>query len=111
MSGDNKVDYVETQPHALISLLANYIPSKHERLSWDDYFICHALITSFKSPSPKLQVGAVITKNNRVISTGYNGYFAGAPHVSINVDNHEINTVHAEQNAIADAAKRGVSID
>ncbi len=53
----------------------------------------------------------MITKNNRVISTGYNGYFPGIAHKSIHSDGHEINTVHAEQNAIADAAKRGVSID
>lgn len=95
----------------LIGILVNYQPKGHERLSWDDFFICQAILTSFRSPSPKLQVGAVITLNNRVISTGYNGYFPGVPHESIHIDGHEVNTVHAEQNAIADAAKRGVSID
>ena len=46
---------------------------------------------------------------NRIISAGYNGYLPGCPHESIIRDNHEIATVHAEQNAIADCAKRGVS--
>jgi dCMP deaminase len=95
----------------LIEMLVNFKPNGHDRLSWDDFFICQALLTSFRSPSLKLQVGAVITLNNRVISTGYNGYFPGVPHESIHIDGHEVNTVHAEQNAIADAAKRGVSID
>lgn len=100
-----------SESHPLIQTLCNYKPLEHKRLTWDDYFISHALMASFRSPSTKLQVGAVITKDNRVISTGYNGYFPGIPHISINVEGHEINTVHAEQNAIADAAKRGVSID
>ncbi len=95
----------------LIELLLTYKPNNYTRLSWDDYFISQAILTSFRSPSQKLQVGAVITLNNRIVSTGYNGYFSGAPHQSIHVDGHEINTVHAEQNAIADAAKRGVSIN
>jgi len=95
----------------LLEFLTKYQPSLYERLGWDDYFISLALLTSFRSPSPKLQVGAVITIDNRVIATGYNGYFPGAPHISINVDHRELNTVHAEQNAIADAAKRGASIN
>jgi len=111
MNEEKKIQNFGNELHPLIKLLINYEPSKHNRLSWDDYFISHALITSFRSPSPKLQVGAVITKNNRVISTGYNGYFPGVPHISININDHEVNTVHAEQNAISDAAKRGVSID
>ena len=110
--------------HPLVSILSQYHNDRHKenrilsmvnkcdsRLTWDDYFIAQALITSLRSPSEKHQVGSVITINNRVISTGYNGYFSGVEHVSIYKENHEINTVHAEQNAIADAAKRGVSID
>lgn len=80
------------------------------RLTWDGYFTSMAKLTSLRSPSNKLKVGAVIVKNNRVIATGYNGFFPGAPHESIEVNGHEVNTVHAEQNAIADAAKRGVPI-
>ena len=95
--------------HPLIQALYDYKPIEHERLSWTEYFIGQALMASFRSPSKKLQVGCVITKDNRVIGTGYNGYFPGAQHVSINVNNHEVNTMHAEQNAIAFAAKNGTS--
>ena len=48
-------------------------------------------------------------KDNRIISQGYNGFLPGCPHESKVVDNHEQATVHAEQNAITDCAKRGVS--
>jgi dCMP deaminase len=47
---------------------------------------------------------------NRVIAAGYNGFLPGAPHISRMRDGHEQATVHAEQNAIADAARRGVSL-
>ena len=47
-------------------------------------------------------------KENRIIAQGYNGFLPGCPHVSKVVNNHEQATVHAEQNAIADCAKRGV---
>tara|TARA_B100001758_G_C18200147_1_gene499386 strand:+ start:388 stop:843 length:456 start_codon:yes stop_codon:yes gene_type:complete len=86
--------------------------SKSEnRLNWNDYFINFALLTSLRSPSPKLKVGSVITKNNRIISTGYNGYPSNSPHQSINRDGHEINTIHAEQNAICFAARSNISIE
>lgn len=93
-----------------LTLLKKQIGS-WERLSWDEYFGSLALLTSVRSPSDRLKVGAVIVKNNRVISCGYNGYPAGTPHGSIMREGHEINTIHAEQNAISDAARRGVSID
>lgn len=96
---------------SIVSILRDYDPITNERPSWEQFFSAQALIASFRSPSKKLQVGAVITRNHRVISTGYNGFLAGVPHISIHRDGHEINTVHAEQNAIADASKRGVSID
>jgi dCMP deaminase len=80
------------------------------RPTWDEYFMEFAELTAKRSSSQKLQVGAVIAKNNRVISTGYNGFLPGLQHESMHRDGREVNTVHAEQNAIADAAKRGVSV-
>ena len=50
-------------------------------------------------------------KDNRLISMGYNGFLAGTEHRSIVRYGHEQATIHAEINAITDAAKRGVSID
>ena len=80
-----------------------------KRPSWDEYFKTICLATKERSPCERLQVGCLLVKNNRIISQGYNGFLPGCPHESKVVDNHEQATVHAEQNAITDCAKRGVS--
>jgi dCMP deaminase len=80
-----------------------------ERISWDEYFSKIVLATSERSPCERLQVGCLLVKDNRIVSQGYNGFLPGCPHDSIVRNNHEQATVHAEQNAIADCAKRGVS--
>lgn len=81
---------------------------KH-RPVWDEYFSKIVKITAERSPCKRLQVGCVLVRDNRIISQGYNGFLPECPHNSIIRDNHEQATVHAEQNAIADCAKRGVS--
>ena len=83
---------------------------KNERLEWDDYFSSITMLASLRSPCKRLQVGCILVKDNRIISTGYNGFLPKAEHISIIVNNHEQGTVHAEQNAISDAASRGVSV-
>lgn len=80
-----------------------------ERPIWDSYFKQICLVTKSRSPCERLQVGCLLVKNNRIISQGYNGFLPGCPHQSIVRNNHEQATVHAEQNAICDCAKRGVS--
>ena len=79
------------------------------RSSWDEYFKKIVLVTKERSPCLRLQVGCILVKDNRIISQGYNGFLPNAPHISIIRDDHEMATVHAEQNAIADCAKRGVN--
>jgi dCMP deaminase len=96
---------------SLTNNIIDLIKTNQTRLEWDEYFISIAFLISSRSPSNRLKVGSVIVKDNRLISAGYNGYPAGAPHVSIVRNNHEQNAIHAEQNAVSDAAKRGVSID
>ncbi len=81
------------------------------RISWYDYFKEMAILISKRSPCERLHVGCVLVKENRVISTGYNGFLPGAEHKSIVVDNHEQATVHSEQNCITDCAKRGVNTE
>ena len=81
------------------------------RPSWDEYFKKILLVTKSRSACERLQVGCLLVKNNRIISQGYNGFLPSLPHKSIVRNNHEQATVHAEQNAIADCAKRGVSCD
>ena len=79
------------------------------RPTWDEYYKAISVATKKRSPCERLKVGCVLVKDNRIVSQGYNGFLPSAPHTSIIRDNHEQATVHAEQNAIADCAKRGVS--
>ena len=82
-----------------------------ERISWDEYFSKIVVATSERSPCERLHVGCLLVKDNRIVSQGYNGFLPGCPHESIVRDNHEQATLHAEQNALMDCAKRGVSCD
>jgi dCMP deaminase len=82
-----------------------------ERISWDEYFSKIVVATSERSPCERLHVGCLLVKENRIVSQGYNGFLPGCPHESIVRDNHEQATLHAEQNALMDCAKRGVSCD
>ena len=81
------------------------------RPSWDEYFTKIVKVTSERSPCERLQVGCVLVKDNRIISQGYNGFLPGCPHKSMVRNNHEQATVHAEQNALMDCAKRGAACD
>ena len=83
--------------------------SKRKRPNWNEYFAKIVWLTKERSPCHRLQVGCLLVKDNRIISQGYNGFLPGAEHKSIVRNNHEQSTVHAEQNAIVDCAKRGVS--
>ncbi len=82
--------------------------TERKRPSWDEYFKKIVLATRDRSPCKRLQVGCLLVKDNRIISQGYNGFLPGCPHTSIVRDNHEQATLHAEQNALTDCAKRGV---
>jgi dCMP deaminase len=99
--------YIQMKPIAQIQEL---ISSWDKRLNWKSYFMSIAQLSASRSPCHRLQVGCVIVKDNRIISTGYNGFLPDAPHTSIVINEHEQATVHAEQNCIADCAKRGVSV-
>jgi dCMP deaminase len=81
----------------------------NDRPSWNDYFKAIAEVTATRSPCERLHVGCLLVVDNRIVSMGYNGFLPGCAHRSVVRDGHEQATVHAEQNAIADCAKRGVS--
>ena len=84
--------------------------SERKRPDWHQYFTDIVWLTKDRSPCHRLQVGCLLVKDNRIISQGYNGFLPGAEHKSIVRNNHEQAIVHAEQNAIVDCAKRGVSL-
>lgn len=79
------------------------------RPSWLTYFCNIVKLTAERSSCNRLQVGCLLVLNNRIVAHGYNGYLPGCPHESIIENDHEIATIHAEQNALIDCAKRGVS--
>lgn len=85
------------------------------RPDWDLYFIRIAKEVASRATCPRASVGAVIVKDNRILSTGYNGAPAGEEHcidVGCQMENdHCIRTIHAETNAIAFAAKYGIALD
>ena len=74
-----------------------------------------AMLMASRSNCERLHVGCVIVtggrRKNRLVAAGYNGYLPGSAHVSRLRDGHEQATVHAEQNAVADAARRGSSVE
>ena len=94
-----------------------------ERPSNDEYFMEMAQLVSTRSTCMRRKVGAVIVKEKRVLSTGYNGSPKGTKHceelgcirVKMNVPSgtrHELcRGVHAEQNAVTQAAYFGISVD
>lgn len=73
-----------------------------------------AIDLSSRGTCDRAYVGCVITKDNRVISTGYNGSLPGQPHCNekghLLVNNHCVRTTHAEMNALMFAAKEGISL-
>ncbi len=103
------------EPVNPIDAIAQAIQTFSTRPSWDEYFMATANLMASRSNCERLNVGCVIVtagdRKNRLVAAGYNGFLPGTPHVSRLRDNHEQATVHAEQNAIADAARRGSSVD
>jgi dCMP deaminase len=98
-----------------VDLIADAAAKFKDRPSWDDYFMATAVLLSTRSPCERLHVGCLLVsggeRSNRIIAAGYNGFLPGTPHVSRVRAGHEQATVHAEQNAVADAARRGSSLD
>lgn len=95
-----------------LSGIEDLVNGMNIRPSWDEYFMAIAMLMSARSNCSRLNVGCVLVSGgenkNRIIAAGYNGFLPGSPHVSKIKDGHEQATVHAEQNAVADAARRGV---
>jgi dCMP deaminase len=85
------------------------------RVSWDEYFMNIATVVASRSTCPRKYVGAVIVREKTILSTGYNGSIRGMPHCSdvghMMENDHCVATIHAESNAILQAAKNGVMID
>lgn len=105
----------EEKPLSMLEGISHFMALRSGRPSWDEYFMATAILISSRSNCDRLHVGCVLVSGgnhpNRIIAAGYNGFLPGSPHLSRVVDGHEQGTVHAEQNAISDAARRGISVN
>jgi dCMP deaminase len=85
------------------------------RASWDEYFMSIAQVVASRSTCQRKYVGAVIVRNRTILSTGYNGSIRGLPHCTdighMMEGGHCVATIHAEVNAIIQAARNGVMIE
>jgi dCMP deaminase len=90
-------------------------PPRRVRASWDEYFMNIAREVSTRSTCDRKFVGAVVVRDKSILATGYNGSIRGLPHCDedghLMEDGHCVRTVHAEANAIAQAARHGVRIE
>lgn len=85
------------------------------RPSWSQYFMDMAKQAATRATCPRKHVGAVIVRDKTVLATGFNGSVRGLPHCEdigcLMEDSHCVRVVHAEMNAIIQAAKHGVRIE
>jgi len=85
-----------------------------DRPSWDEYFMQITFQVAKRSTCPRAAVGAVIVREKRILTTGYNGSPRGQPHCTevgcLIVNDHCVRTLHAEQNAIIQGALHGVDV-
>ncbi len=94
-----------------------------DRLTWDQYFMTITQQVAERSTCNRAKVGAVIVRDRNILATGYNGAPAGMPHCTEagcliyesktpygEVEQNCFRTIHAEINAIAQAAKNGSNI-
>lgn len=85
------------------------------RASWDEYFMNIAREVATRSTCDRKHVGAVIVRDRSILATGYNGSIRGLAHCDdeghLMEDGHCVRTVHAESNAIAQAARHGMRIE
>ena len=90
------------------------MPRIAARPNWDQYFNSFAVAASKRGTCDRKHVGAVIVVDKQVVSTGYNGSVAGLPHCDDvghdMVEGHCVRTIHAEMNALAQAARRGTRV-
>jgi len=86
-----------------------------QRADWHTYFMNIARQVASRSTCDRKHVGAVIVRDRTILSTGYNGSIRGLAHCDevghLMEDGHCVRTVHAEANAIAQAARNGVAIE
>ncbi len=89
--------------------------SDSPRVSWDQYFMNIAREVASRSTCARKHVGALIARDKVILSTGYNGSIRGLPHCDevghLMEDGHCVRTIHAEANAVIQAATHGIRLE
>ncbi len=119
MGKSEETDVGKRTPEDALSVAAPADPQAgsapgRARVSWDEYFMNIARSVATRSTCPRKFVGSVIVRDRTILSTGYNGSIRGTPHCDevghMMEDGHCVRTIHAEINAIIQAAKNGTAI-
>ena len=88
---------------------------ERKRASWDEYFMNIAREVATRSTCDRKHVGAVVVRDRCILATGYNGSIRGLGHCDdeghMMEDGHCVRTIHAEANAVIQAARHGTGID
>lgn len=96
-------------------MLENTPIKRPERMSWHAFFASQSRVMAVRSTCPRLSVGCVIVRDKRMIASGYNGSINHDEHcVDVGckvVDGHCIRAIHAEQNALLQCARFGISTE
>ncbi len=97
--------------------------SEDRRLTWDQYFLQMTFLVAQRSTCLRHHIGALTVRNNRVVTTGYNGAVRGSEHCleigclkdELGIksgDGHSLcRAVHAEENAILQASRSGANVE
>ncbi len=98
--------------------------AKYLRLSWDEYFLSIKAVVAGRATCDRGRSGCLIVRDKRIIATGYVGSPIGAPHCDDvghefqnvthadgSVSKHCVRTIHAEMNAVAQAARIGIALE
>jgi dCMP deaminase len=113
---------IQTEDTAATNALAETL-DKPPRIGWHEYFMRVAQLISQRATCERAHIGAVIVRENNILATGYNGSPAGLPHCDGpncliyksthpdgTVEENCMRTIHAEINAVLQAAKNGTAI-
>ena len=95
--------------------MGNNVQNSPERISWEEFFATQSRVMALRSTCTRLSVGCVIVRDKRIIASGYNGSITGDAHcIDVGckvVDGHCVRVLHAEQNALLQCARFGISTE
>jgi dCMP deaminase len=121
VNNDGSLEELEEKTDHLLADLKKRF--HHSRPSWDEYFVKISRVVAERGTCDRGKSGSVIVRDKKILCTGYVGSAAGLPHCDelghqmktlVHEDGHQsrhcVRTIHAEQNAICQAAKEGISL-